>query len=1031
MSAEKNFTQAQKKAINSNLSCVVSAGAGSGKTAVLSERFLRLVKEGTDCNRILTITFSIKAASEMKQRIRALLVENKLTDQLALFSKARISTVDSFCHEIVRQDCRRYGISSSFGIEEQEDADRAYRETASRLLEENTDNPAGRYLLTYFTPSAITDMLCSAARLSNLVEPLVRPDSAASYLATARNGIAEAESTMVNSIRAYLDFFPDEADVREALKAYQNGDGYAFEKTKLSKRGSGADMQESVKRIKADFTKSCEDYSVFRRTLDNRENIEAVYSMFAEMEKRALSYRRSSGKVSFQDAMKMSIDILLRNKSIRRKYKNAFSYIMIDEFQDNNDDYRKLLYLLAEKDNLLLDSIPGPQELKEGKIFLVGDEKQSIYRFRGADVSVFKRMQTEIGLTGGQLIELETNFRSTPALVSNFNSMFSRLMADSKEDYEAVFKSLESGRKKEEPTRTLLNICLHPDREEDTEDMASYGASEAASLASLILEMTGTDNWLLPGGKRPEFSDIAVLQRTFTRQGDYEKAFRLNGIPYSLTQTKDLMQEAIASDFYSLLNLLVYPDDAVCRKAVLNSPLRRALEGENIEKLQSVVVQRGFRAALDYIWFDLGYRSFIITNPANQVYSEHYVWLYALASDCERRGGDLVSFLGELRAYIKAGDLGHKDLNLFGDHTSGVKMMTIHKSKGLQFPIVIIAGMDCRTTVDKSTEMSFVSDNLCLPLSIERDKKSGKNRLINLRTRVFGDTEKQRNDAELKRLFYVAATRAEQHLVFSCAPNVSRSGSTLYELLLKSTDIVQNNTELTVSNVPSYLETRTFERIELEKTFSTSRLTREQLNLKAPWYENAKQDSFDLESNTIPVTSLSAQAHEERHGTMLRSLDSDAFIQDKGLQPDFGTYVHALIEAAILSKSEPELKTELGAEDREVFIRDAKTLAQSFLNSSLYKELKQKNCTLYPERRFLMYDPELGKMLKGSMDLLAENTAQKEIIVIDFKTDIIKDPDEHRIQVQTYMKAAAGAYPDMEIKGYLCYLRDSSCLVQI
>lgn len=1030
MSADKIFTPAQKKAVESNLSCVVSAGAGSGKTAVLSERFLRLVKEGTDCNRILTITFSIKAASEMKQRIRALLVENNLTDQLALFSKARISTVDSFCHEIVRQDCRRYGISSSFGIEDQEDADKSYREIASRLLEENTDKPAGRYLLTYFSPSSITDMLCRVATLSNLVQPLVRPDSADVYLQTAQTGITNAESTMLNSIRAYLEFFPDEQEVREALRAFENGDGYAFTKTKLSKRGSGADMQEAVKKIKADFSTGREQFTLFTKTLENRENIEAVYSMFAEMEKRALNYRRSSGKVSFQDAMKMSIDILLKNKAIRQKYKNTFSYIMIDEFQDNNDDYRKLLYLLAEKDSLQLDTIPGPQDLKEGKIFLVGDEKQSIYRFRGADVSVFKRMQTEIALAGGELIELETNFRSTPALVDNFNSMFSRLMEDSREDYEAVFKPLESGRKQEVPSRTMLNIRLHPDKEDNTENMASYGASEAESIASLILEMTGTDNWLLPGGKRPSFSDIAVLQRTYTHQGDYEKAFRLNGIPYSLSQTKDLMQEALVSDFYSLLNLLVYPDDRICRKAVLNSPLRLALEEDNIEKLQNAVVQHGFRAALDFIWFDLGYRTFIITNPANQVYSEHYVWLYALASDCERRGGDLVSFLDELRTYIKAGDIGNKELNLFGDHTTGVKMMTIHRSKGLQFPIVIIAGMDSRTTGDKSNDITLVSDNLFLPLSIETDK-SGKDKLVNLRTRVFGDTEKLRNDAELKRLFYVGATRAEQHLVFSCAPSISRTGSTLYELLLISTGAVQDDAELALSNVPSYLETRAFERIELEKTFSAGRLSQEKLNLNASWYENATTDSFDFENDTLPVTSLAAEAHEERHGIQLRGLKSDKIIQDKGLQADFGTYVHALIEAAVLNRPQPELTTDLNQEDRELFLKDAQSLAQSFLGSAFYNELKQKNCTLYPERRFLMYEPELGKMLRGSIDLLAENTEDGEITVIDFKTDIIKDPREHRVQVETYMKAARGAWPDMEIKGYLCYLRDSSCLVQI
>ena len=1028
MSNRKEFTEAQKKAVYSNLSCVVSAGAGSGKTAVLSERFLRLVKEGTDCNRILTITFSIKAASEMKQRIRNLLVSENLTDQLALFSKARISTVDSFCHEIVRQDCRHYGISSSFGIEEQEEADRAYREIASGLLEEYTENPAGKYLLTYFQPSRIIDMLCHTAGLSNLVVPLVGTESARAYIALAQNGVDTARQTVETSIRAYLDFFPAEEKVRAALAAFRNGDDNAFDGISLLKKGSAAE-RDAVLHVKDDYKTAIAQYSLFKRTLDNREAVENAYSMFSEMEKRALAYRRSTGKVSFQDAMKMSIDILLRNRAIRQKYKNAFSYIMIDEFQDNNNDYRKLLYLLAEKDNLFSTDIPAPQDLKEGKIFLVGDEKQSIYRFRGADVSVFKRMQKEIGLTGGELIELETNFRSTPTLVENFNSMFSHLMADSTQDYEAEFKPLSSGKKQDVPSRTMLNICLHPHKSTDSEDMATYGASEAASLASLILEMTGTDNWLLPGGKRPAFSDIAVLQRTLTHQGEYEKALRLNGIPYSLSQTRDLMQEALVSDFYSLLNLLVYPDDAICRKAVMNSPISRALNEENIEKLQNTVVRSGFRAALDYIWFDLGYRAFIITNPANQVYSEHYIWLYALAADCERRGGDLVSFLDELRSYINNGDIGRKDLKVFGDHTSGVQMMTIHKSKGLEFPIVILAGMDALPNKDKSTELTVVSEKLWLPLTPERDKNI--DRLVNLRTKMFGDEEKMKNDAELKRLFYVGATRAGQHLVFSCAPDVSRTASTLYQLLLKSTQAVQDDAQLTLLNVPPYLELRTFDRIDIGQTYSTSRLTEEKLRQNSSWYENAGKDEFDNETDVIAVTSMAADAHGERHGILLESLESDSFIQERNLQTEFGTYVHSLIEAAILDRENPQPSLQLSAGEKAVFIRDAQKLARSFLDSEFFAQINGKGCKLYPERRFLMYDSELGRMLSGSIDLMVEDRKAGEIIVIDFKTDIIRDPGEHRVQVGTYMKAAAAACPGMKVSGYLCYLRDSACLVQI
>ena len=1012
----KEYTAEQLQAINEKRSCVVSAGAGSGKTTVLSERFLRLVKDGTSCNRILTITFTRKAASEMRSRIRARLSKAGLTEQLAIFHSAKICTVDSFCQEIVRRGCRTYGIPGTFRVASSREMDTASRQIADSLLIQHAQSPAGRYLLALTDPSSVVQFLCRLATMTNLVHPVFSEDSYKAVIDLAARTKSDILRQVEEDVLALESGFSSEPNLKDdielAIRGLENlkeGKPFFAAGQQFSTKYGNKEIRPLVSGLKKSIKENLNQLVLCENTLENEENIKALYSLFAGFEALVNNYKRSTGILTFSDCMKMAIDILINDRKTRQYYKNAFSYVMIDEFQDNDNNHRSLLYLLCEKKEVFTHGIPSAQDLEQGKIFLVGDEKQSIYRFRGADVSVFKRMQEEITGCGGTLIELDTNFRTNGPLLQNLNTLFKGVMQDSGKDFEARFRDLKSGINNGLASRAILHSCEYKKGDSSTEGLADNAASEAAGIADLILEMTRTDGFPIKDEKgsdvRPSFSDIAILLRTGSKQAAFEKALRLKGIPYVLSQQKDLVREAIVNDFYCLLNLVIHRSDKLCIQSVVEGPFgEQALSGQSLDLLESTLASGGIAAAVKYLWYDMGYRAFIIANPANQVYTEHFLNLYSIASSYDDQGYSLSDFLQYLKDSIDNGKTDDKESNVLSDRSEGVRIMTIHASKGLEFPIVIIANMDS----------SLTSDTTSLKLFFDKDGKpyvssavSYEGKLANLYDKINGDLEKQMDVAEMKRIFYVAATRAMQHIVFSGI--TGRTSESLMKFLL-STDT-------------SWLEARPFERITEEETYSTSRMDRRALDVNRSWYGKAREDDFDWSDKSVAVTSLGEQDHENRRGRILKTLDSDAFIQEKGLQTEFGTYVHALIEDAINgSESKHDIPQGLTETQAYRFRHDALVLRDAFIESPLYKELRDGSYELYCERSFRMYDNSRKVLLKGTVDLLA--VGPDNVRVIDFKTDVIRDEEEHEIQLETYSKAVFSIYPDREISSAVFYLRD-------
>lgn len=1063
----RRLDENQRRAVDCDSNCVVSAGAGSGKTTVLTYRFVRLLLEGkAHADQILTLTFTRKAAAEMHERIHALVSSLKddplMASELARFPRAQISTLDSFCSAVVRSDCIRYGITGDFTIDD-EATTRFASMTASRLLADEQDEGA-RLLSIFYTPDALVDdfLVPFATGGMDITRPLdAEADSRAveEYFTTRLSSALSALESICRYIEG-LDGSAGPATVQKAIDIASRGlsliDGWREDRdaaevaafcfdagTKWRRPGTVKDGSAAaqLKDITEEYNDVRDNAGLFALALSGRGNLLPIYRFLQRYQEEFFLRKRAAGILTFADVPRLAVDILRTNPAVRTFYKNRFSHIMIDEFQDNNRLQKDLLYLLAERRDLCGTSIPAAGELEKDKLFFVGDEKQSIYRFREADVSVFKQLGRELEGAGGVALELGTNYRTEPALIALFNSLFSKVMGTGGADYEAEFRSLGSRSPSPELMSRFTVMHQELDKPEDDPDdpWLSPGEAEASAVADIIQEMLTTDAYRIPDGKgglkRPRPSDIGLLFRTSGGQISYEKAFRARNIPYSLQVSRALLLEAPANDLYAWLQLCAYPSDGIAYATVLRSPLcgimdasivpilrsyngldgqERGQEREQERRPEEQVKGRGNREplpepfadpaeaglswfgsldqdvrnrylhgcslyrrlkekveagsitdALSFLWHEGGYRMFLVSNATYHVYLEHFdsLWEMALQFDCS--GRSLLAFLDYLRPRLGQNEK-LNEMDLLREEPEGVQMLTIHKSKGLEFPIVIVSGMGQGGMQNKTptwfplelAPSSSWPQGRTVPVPLHMDAanplKTGNAAYFTAKAEI-----ERKEEAELKRLLYVALTRAQYHLVLS-GSDTSRAShensekKLLYPMVAASLDWKRSGQHEDSHSEPerrgdarrnagdfelqgdglSYplCDRRTIEPVRQQDFYGHTQAPLVSSAVAGAWYEEGEAVQVDASLLRRAVTSVPDSPGQEQSGQgaersmpqtpshravpdadMLFTSDelagdqelpacpSDGVIVENSLQTRFGTYVHALLSHAFSS----------------------------------------------------------------------------------------------------------------------------------
>lgn len=829
------------------------------------------------------------------------------------------------------------------------------------------------------------------------------------------------------------------------------------------------------------------------------EAIVSLYSLFDKFLEEVNSAKRISGNLSFADVSELALKVLIENEDIREQEINAYKKIMIDEFQDNNGKNRDLLYLLSLKSGIKIDSkLPlYPQIIQkdsegnitndnrnEEKLFFVGDEKQSIYKFRGADVSVFNEL-TKAG--ENLLIPMTYNYRSDPETVKAFNEIFKNnggIFGNYEDalDYEAYYKqdALKNG--KELPELNALNVPIHirfvnTDKISKTNE-AITRASEKLIPANEQIAYDVANRIYELGKDSKEWNSFAILDKSRTHRNIITKYLSLFNIPYELDQFNNIFEDGIVNDFYNFLRLCVYSSDVNAYAAYLTSPLAGLSENSmeivlshlvdinnynfvfdpfvpaddeikedlNTAEFEKYIAARNFlqerknevlkqklTATLDMLWNSTGYKYETMLSAQGDLASEQFDMLFELARTAEENGKSVSWFIDELESLKKQSLNEDSDLDVGSvsypyERKPSVKIMTIHKSKGLQFDHVFILG--CTDVSPKSDRSAlFYEDET--GLSVKPDNGTKNFFCIRLQ-----EMERKKELAEFRRLIYVGITRAikDIYIAGSWNPNSStkdeeESEFHIFERLVKKFLGRTTEEELT------YVNGASFDFINITpvsysqsgaaiKPLSTDQLRSKKISEVESVYESAEEIVY--QTNAIPRSCPSAlekpyeegtvhEPSEDAHKDNLRiQTVGEEELENAGFNAaDFGTLVHAYLEAQAIGippeEFQPPVKLFKGLSEEKKLeqIKECIKYCHLFEETEGGKGLKatkESNRFYRAEWAFKMFWDKT--IWTGSIDLIFEN-ADGTYTIVDYKSDNKVDEEKYVGQQNCYRTAAA------------------------
>lgn len=1097
-------------AIQAKANAVVKAGAGSGKTTVLAERYLHLIRDRRmRPSEILALTFTNKASQEMFQRIHRVLSESgdpSLLPILDGFGNEDISTLDAFCSRVARSASGAWALPRDFSIDDEALRDLAKSEALRFILERRQDPLIQSLLATHGLSALAEDVFAKVALRASPASPL----DFGAMGATLEGHVTQETQRLLGLFEELREGLlrldvDEEKELRRALRARAFDGPGGPEPGPLSELLCSINLIRSVKKQEKEIAKRLRDevglpLKDLSRAGQSLSDHRGLFALLAQFQGLIIQAKRHSGVLSYADVADMALVALRDQAGLRSFYKSRYRQIMIDEFQDDNLLQKELLYLLAEEPDHSGPGIPSAQELCPDKLFFVGDDKQSIYRFRGADVSVFNRLSGELG-GGGEEIRLARNYRSEPRLIDFFNILFARVFGQGQADYEASFAPILS----REPTpglspRVICASYLSPSAkagQADGEGEAPDGDEWGEAAGEELLSPKECESWgiarfiadSVEGGGNPlmvregqglrpaRHSDIAILQRQLGNQYILERFLRLEGIAYQSQEASGIFLEAPLNDFFAALSLAADPGDGYSLAVYLRSPLAKlsdpalieALEGkapgdpaERVKYERAMASLAGLRAIcgqyrlsrmVSYLWYEAGYRQSILSRPALHPYLEHYNSIYSLAARADRDGQSLPSFLSELEASLGTPER-LKGLEVLREEEAGVRLLTVHASKGLEFPIVIISGME-QGGADQESRAALYWWRSAIPTLRMRygDEKS------NPFLRAAKEADQEREAAELKRLFYVACTRAECHLYFSWVDNGRADNKVRQFRSLLAEGLSPEALDM--------VELREYPAIERREFLSRLSSAGGGAASTPPIAAGARLRAALAGSDTVPyqrrrsefsVSELNALSASRLGPEALRAIAEDPGLDGGPVQnlgaPSSGSeeggpaadplpassramlrgsLAHEYILAALGTRAQTEggipsarMRAELAAIDEgeaRLLEAEAQAAAQGFLGSPLCaraRAAQRRECE-YP---FLLrrQGPQGPYFARGVVDLFFVESGR--CVVVDYKTGHRPPPGTYDLQLALYREALAqilGLGPDA-IESQLFYL---------
>lgn len=1040
-----------KTALDTTL--LVEAGAGSGKTHSLVDRMLALLASGrAKINTFAAVTFTRKAAAELRGRFqteleRAVLeardkdkeTHDRLAEALHYLEQSFIGTIHSFCAKLLRERPIEIALDPDF-TELEEIENSIFRKNCwheylvkARLEDEEELVELERIGIT---PDELEVPFVSLS-LYPEVELIGGSDEETDYEACRRaleDFLRRARECVpfVKPVKGFdsLQGLMHRCFLRQANLGFSNH-GVLMETFELMDKNVGVTQNRWPSKEEAlDFQSAFESFreGIVKEAL--RQWREFRHSKILAFLKPALDFfkekRLSQSKLNFQDQLMLASELLRKNPEVRRYFSRRYSHILVDEFQDTDPIQAEVLLYLAgidteEKDWHRLTPRPG-------SLFLVGDPKQSIFRFRRADIDTYNIVKEQIEKGGGEMLHLTTNFRSLDALAEWNNTVFENVFPEEADRYQAAFAPLNTVREAEGRLHGVYKISIpkqerHKEKlivERDAEkivDFMSYSLSEEAD-----------------GGKKWEPSDFLILFRYKKNMTVYARALEKRGIPYEITGSGAFSESEEASEILNLTKALNDPDNPIYTVAVLRgiffgvsdnelyehkqkrgrfSFLKREDEKEKDAKYrvsQSLSKLRQWwkwireypaTTALEMIFEDSGIVNFAASSEMGSSRAGNLFKLLTILRSQEREGAasfaELVDYLEELVSVYEI-----EEMSLTPGRKNAVRLMNLHKVKGLEASFVFLANPVGQK--DHAPDKHIIRKGMTPEGYFLCSKKSGLYQWITLSHPVGWEekTEDERRyaEAEEQRLMYVASTRAKDCMVVSTYEG-DLGGKRAWSSL---DDYIQGVPELEIPDLRAVEE-------------------RKKLKLKKEEWEAAKKQIEERREEVLvpsyvveSVTSLAKKDLEvpewrRRSYGMAWGRTVHKMLEIVGRENGKDVKWDRLAENVLVAE-------EMSMEKKGELVR----LIESIVSSEFWERVKQAEKRLFEIPFSIMTDKEalgitevatteeakkLPIILTGAIDLAF--LERDGWIIADFKTDDVKDNLERFVnyyapQVKIYCK---------------------------
>lgn len=1050
------WTKEQAEAIyTSGTNLLISAGAGSGKTAVLTERILKKLKQGISLNQLIVLTFTNAAAFEMKERVRKKIKEEieqgntALQKEMALLDNAFICTFDSFSLSLVKKYHYLLDLDPSIHICDSVILFSKKKEILDQVFLSFYEEKNLMFLKFVDTFSMKDDTKLQnyvsqiASKLNNLYDkdkylntymdvfydPTIIQKNIQEYISLLSSKrdllLAEVEKMELKITNPVLREWYEK--VYAVLSPLEKGSTYdIFRQSQGMKlpamsRSKKVEEEENLE-IKGHYTQIKENLEfIQKRTLyssteaikkeieDTRDTVESIITIIKKYEEKVLSFKKKHNMFEFSDIGRFAIQILEKYPKIRDAYKEETAEIMIDEYQDTNDIGDYFVSLIANHN-----------------VYMVGDVKQSIYGFRNANPYLFmeKYEQYKKG-QDGQTIDLVKNFRSRKEVLDGINAIFGEIMdlkmggAAYLEGHQMLFGNQMYEENKGKQNQQLEILDYHFEKGEYNKEEI-----EAFIIGNDILKKIETGYQVIDekkGGLRPvQFKDFTILMDRKTSFDLYKKIFTHLKIPVTLHKDESFGEtdeiyvlhnilkliQAIQSHTYygntfahSLVSVMRsflcnYTDNEIfylfSYAKQKNTTLYKALQEEPYqslyEKLKEITDKSSYlplHALLETI-----YETFNMYEEIQKIGDVDTVtgklrYLIEVSKTLEEMSSTLSDFI----AYFDYA-LHHKiEASFSSEQGVGVtvNMMTIHKSKGLEFPICYYSGLYKGFSKEDFKDKFLYSPvyGIITPVFFEGIKET-------IYKELLKNEYREKDVSEKIRLFYVALTRAKEKMILVAPLQDSKiEEGTLFYQKMNYHSFYDMLGSIKTHLLP-YCTAISVDELSLTHDYLE--------NKKNPVLKEETQRSKNIVTRNICITKKEKEVTPfSKYATLVSPKEKQNM--------EFGTLLHQYLEILDFKHIEEEFQK-----------YKVPTFYQNKIRALLQTPFLQNYLNVYKEYTFI--DIENGQT--GIIDLLIE--MENKWIVVDYKTKEI-DKDSYIRQVNGYKKYIQ-ELTGQEVEGYLYSLLD-------